>query len=136
MESLFGWYRSLFGSNYFISLKKLLDSERKIRSISLLKYSNIDLTSIDKCFDDPKDNENALIDDIENILGEGFIPSEKDKDIIYSVAGYVSRRVLKNNCNFCKDILIGDDIEESDNTEFLENINRGDYVSLQNMFLR
>ena len=64
LESRFGLYRSLSGSNYFISLKNLLDSERKIRSISLLMYSNIDLTLIDQCFDDPEDNENALIDDI------------------------------------------------------------------------
>ena len=39
IESRFGWLRQMSGANYFISMKQVLGSDRKIRAISLLKFS-------------------------------------------------------------------------------------------------
>ncbi len=41
LESRFGWYRQLSGANYFISPKQLLQSERKIKALSLIQFSHI-----------------------------------------------------------------------------------------------
>lgn len=43
IESRFGWYRQLSGANYFISIRQLNESEKKFRSISLIKYSDISI---------------------------------------------------------------------------------------------
>ena len=47
IESRFGWLRQLFSANYIISIKQVLDSERKIRALSLLKFSRFSLSDID-----------------------------------------------------------------------------------------
>ena len=37
LEARFGWYRQANGGNYFISLKQLLQTEKKIRCLALLQ---------------------------------------------------------------------------------------------------
>ena len=41
LESRFGWYQQLSGSNYLISVKNLLNSERKIRALAHFKIFQI-----------------------------------------------------------------------------------------------
>ncbi|MCP4486154.1 MAG: hypothetical protein GY820_02375 [Gammaproteobacteria bacterium] len=43
LESRFGWYRQLNGGNYYLSCQQLFENERKIRAISLLKFSKLSL---------------------------------------------------------------------------------------------
>lgn len=40
IESRFGWLRQLSGANYYISMRQVMESDRKIRALSLLKFSN------------------------------------------------------------------------------------------------
>jgi len=47
IESRFGWLRQLSGANYFISVKQVIDSDRKIRTLSLLKFSGFSLSELD-----------------------------------------------------------------------------------------
>jgi hypothetical protein len=47
IESRFGWLRQLSGANYYISARQVLESDRKIRALSLLKFSQISLAEID-----------------------------------------------------------------------------------------
>ncbi len=46
LEARFGWFRQLCGANYYISLKQILESERKIRTLSLVKMPGIDLKQV------------------------------------------------------------------------------------------
>ena len=47
IERRFSRIRQLSGANYYISMRQLQESDRKIRSISLLKYSQISIAEID-----------------------------------------------------------------------------------------
>jgi hypothetical protein len=44
LESRFGWYRQLAVANYFISLRQVRESEKKIRIISLLQQSGFSVS--------------------------------------------------------------------------------------------
>ena len=47
IEQRFSRIRQLSEANYYISMRQLQESNRKIRSISLLKYSQISIAEID-----------------------------------------------------------------------------------------
>ena len=40
-------YDKMSGANYYVSMRQVLDSDRRIRTVSLLKFSGISLTEID-----------------------------------------------------------------------------------------
>ena len=46
IEGRFGWIRQLSGANYYISVRQLLESYYKIKTISLLKFSKIGIKEI------------------------------------------------------------------------------------------
>ena len=46
IESRFGRIRQLSGANYFISKRQLLESDPKLRTLSLVKYSHISVRDI------------------------------------------------------------------------------------------
>ena len=41
LEERFGWLRQLSGAYYYLSIRQLLENEKKIRCFSLMKYDNI-----------------------------------------------------------------------------------------------
>jgi len=47
IERRFGWLRQMSGANYYVSMRQVLDSDRRIRAVSLLKFSGISLAEID-----------------------------------------------------------------------------------------
>ena len=47
IERRFSRIHQLSGANYYISMRQLQESDKKIRSISLLKYSQISIAKID-----------------------------------------------------------------------------------------
>ncbi|KAG1651058.1 hypothetical protein GQR58_027499 [Nymphon striatum] len=51
IESRFGWYRQLSGANYYVSAKQVIESEEKIKAISLMKFTNFDLNSVSNSID-------------------------------------------------------------------------------------
>ena len=40
IERRFGWYRQLGGANYYLSVRQFLESEKKIRLQTLIKFGN------------------------------------------------------------------------------------------------
>ncbi len=130
IESRFGWYRQLSGGNYFISVKQILDSERKIKTISLLKYNAIikrDAYSY------------KLAESLQCELLLNMIPSKQDQSIIYYVIGACARSVVRTKkCESCKEtlILIDDAVElkfedTPEAADFLKEINRGGLIAPQ-----
>ena len=47
IERRFGWYRQLSGANYYFSVRQFLESEKKIRIQTLIKFG--DLSFSDAC---------------------------------------------------------------------------------------
>ena len=41
IEGRFGWYRQASGGNFFISIKQLIEAEKKIRTLSLLQQQGL-----------------------------------------------------------------------------------------------
>jgi hypothetical protein len=113
IESRFGWLRQMSGANYYISTKQVLDSDRKIRAVSLLKFSGISLTEIDaaiQCENSLKTIGSAInehtADDVAEQLTYQHLPDTSDLNVIYYVAGYIARSVCRiTRCDRCREAL-------------------------------
>ena len=144
IESRFGWFRQLSGANYFISVKQVLDSERKIKAVSLLKYSKFSLADIDEAVqqqempvDSPNetcDCEDSTADYVADCLTLNHSPTASDANVIYYVAGYMARSIVRQNkCDDCLEITTDKHLEPLNfdesfdyrSCEFFEEINRG-----------
>ena len=93
----------LNGGNYYISMRQLLESDRKLRTLSLVKYS----------------------------LQVNILPTDNDVVVIFYVTGYCCKSLVsRNKCAECKDATIAgineatDDIPDSAN-QFIKDIDRG-----------
>jgi hypothetical protein len=51
IESRFGWFRQLSGANYYVSMRQVIESDRKIRALSLTKFSGYTLAEIDEAIE-------------------------------------------------------------------------------------
>lgn len=140
IERRFGHIRQLSGANYFISMRQLLESDRKLRTISLLKYSNISVAEIG---DAAKEKfSSSLMQEIttkaESLHAEllfNILPTDNDAAIIYYVTGYCCRSLVKSNrCNACKnstiesvdDAIFETELDIPGNVhDFFREINRG-----------
>lgn len=139
IESRFGWLRQLSGANYFVSMRQIIESSRKIKAISLLQFSGLSLADIDDAIQtadsdeqlyDVADNDKA--DNIASNLVFSVVPTDNDLSTIYYVSGAVSRSVVRSmKCSHCKEELVsGDEFNNNDTIpsaaiEFLDSINRG-----------
>lgn len=139
LESRFGWIRQLSGANYFISIRQLMESNKKIKTISLLKFSQISLQEID----DVIMNQADLIDNdstisLQEVAEDMTItmtmePDQSDLIVIYYVSGACARSVFRTHkCESCKETLVKDKRAHEFNCEdtqeisqFLKNIDRG-----------
>ena len=114
IEGRFGWYRQVNGGNFFMSVKQLLQAEKKIRCLSLLQQqlllnashldtlpllnrkqiktvSNLECQELTQLFSE------FAIDDIVN----------EDTNIIYYVSGFIGRSMCRRRkCGFCKKVLL------------------------------
>lgn len=137
IEARFGWYRQLSGANYFISMRQLLESEKKIRAVSLLKYSGFTVQDIDAAMTKKHKATEKLAADIHAELIFSFVPGEHDQKIVFYVCGCCARSVIRTkHCEDCKQSLILLDekppaisFENHDNlpeaATFVQEINRG-----------
>lgn len=136
LESRFGWFRQMSGGNYYVSVKQVVNSDRKIRAICLLRYSSFTVADIDNAIsertDQISDKDSSLQDALISNLIITADPSESDLNILYYVAGAMSRSVLHcNHCNSCKDVITDDkplqplEADASVSSTFLDEINRG-----------
>lgn len=139
IESRFGWLRQLSGANYYISTKQVRESDRKIRAVSLLKFSGITLDEIDDAiqYDSPPSAspDDAIADSMAAALSCRQCPTASDANILFYVGGALARSVLHaTKCDYCREELISTEPLEPldiDNTleypasTFLDSINRG-----------
>ena len=107
IEKRFGWYRQLSGGNFFISVRQILEAEKKIRIHSLVKFSKFDLKQIQVLLDED-DNQGA------EVILTDWVPTEMFMDdnmtdespAIYYVAGYIAFSLSrKTDCSSCKKAL-------------------------------
>src|SRR6218665_2075370 len=129
----------LSGANYYISMRQVLESDRKIRTVSLLKYSKVSLSDIDTAIQcvasAPQSDANLLAEAIADSLTLNYEPTSSDANIILYISGAIARSIVRvTKCNFCKESLISEEnqehaeIEDSSQreaAEFLNGINRG-----------
>jgi len=120
-------------------MRQVLESDRKIRALSLLKFSSFSLSEIDdniqKDTQDSLSVESSYADKIVEELSFKHSPSSSDANIIFYVGGYIARSVFRSNrCEYCKESLVNPEAlepltlsETLDNTAtvFLDSINRG-----------
>jgi hypothetical protein len=142
IENRFGWLRQLSGANYYISMRQVVDSDRKIRAMSLVKFSGFPLAEIDDAISaSGQPSTPAVYDSLADALAESLTfqkwPSVSDTNIIFYISGAIARSILRTmKCSDCKNTLVDPDHlleplqldEPSDNfmsTTFLDSINRG-----------
>lgn len=135
IEERFGWIRQLSGANYLISLRQLMESDRKIRAISLLKFSSFTVSDIDKVLPQQAPDADVRNDACE-IFGElmlNIIPNESDKAIVFYVSGACARSIFRiRKCDSCRESITEDrdmffvDFEDSpEAAKFLRDVDRG-----------
>lgn len=112
IEHRFGWYRQMSGANYYISVRQLFESERKIRALSLLKFSGLSLSELNSLSTPNTTCDDTLINDevaerIYNTLDLNFSdPDVVDLNAIYYVTGAIVRSELRlRKCDLCREIL-------------------------------
>lgn len=135
LERHFGMYRKMSGNNYNVSVLQILESQKKLRCISILKlrqHSNqkISLKNFVGTFNEesytivPIDN----IDEIIDRASEMVILTEDLNAIVYC-SGYVARKVSERvKCENCRYILETNteiEVEFDANTEYIMNLDRG-----------
>lgn len=137
IESRFGWLRQLSGANYFISMRQVLEGDRKIRALSLLKYSRLSLEDIDEAIQTgvpvSKSTDNVTADAIAEALQCQKSPSTSELNIIFYVSGAIARSVVRTTrCQHCKDELIDSNQlnepvegETAAASTFLDSVDRG-----------
>ena len=79
IERRFSRIRQLSGANYYISMRQLQESDRKIRSISLLKYWQISIAEIDIIVKTKCTSNNKLMATAEALQAEllfNIVPTE------------------------------------------------------------
>lgn len=144
IESRFGWLRQLSGANYYISMRQVLESDKKIRAISVLKYSDLSLSSIDNILSNSSTTiENFFEHSLTLIMPHislAYDLNSSDSNIVYYVSGAVARSCLKLfKCSPCEEILICNepfdhyDLDDSEFKTYFDDINRGGLVKPTNM---
>ena len=111
LEGQFGWHRLTNGGNFFVSVKQLLHSEKKIHCLSLLQQDAL-LTAIQhRQFDNDisADDQNKDCIWLEEILFDVTLDDipQSDAAICYYVSGYIARRTdNQRKCSSSKELLI------------------------------
>ena len=145
IESRFGWYRQLSGGNYYISMKQLIDSERKIRTISSLLYSGISLTTLDEIlpFDSDDRSIETMAEEIHSQLTLQTYPDVDSRIILCYVVGACARSIINTRkCKFCKESLVIDEtlpvspFYDDDAKNFIHLISRGGLLYPNDVILK
>lgn len=118
IEKRFGWLRQMSGANYFISMKQVVDNDKKIRTLSLLKSTELNFTVIDSSTnnDDSRQPDlnaddrtaDAIVDTL--TLSDDFKPNANDSAILFYVSGYIVKSVMRSShCDECRNMIVDDD---------------------------
>jgi len=132
----FGWIRQLSGGNYYISCRQVFESDRKIKAISLLKFSGFTIDEIEKFVIPPQEpNEclDLLADEIADKLDIQQTLTDNDFTTLAYVCGFVVKSVCNTTrCKSCEDCLIEkvsdlqEELEEGHNVmKYVKQVDRG-----------
>lgn len=109
LEARFGQYRQMSGGNYNVSVRQVLESERKLKSISLLRLNSSQQGEFSlKHFVGhvaTKESENSVkidnYEEFESVLNEQcYVDIDKNELNVIYIAGYVARQ-----CSCCKECM-------------------------------
>ncbi len=147
IERRFSWLRQLSGGNYYISVRQLLENEKKIRATSLVKFSQCSLTEIRSLGNDENLSQSLFrkVATFSHSLAEVLLVYQidlesSDAHIICYVAGaLVHAHLQRSGCSSCREILVGNtdklplsnisgEISE-DAKQFIDRCNRGGLVN-------
>ena len=114
IERRFGRYRQMSGGNYFVSVKQILEGEKCIRLQSLARLSSFDFHNVDGMLNDPKENAYQISRDVSSLLNktshlnmENIFIKEGQENIIFYIAGYIARQLIKKTtCESCARLYI------------------------------
>ena len=98
IENRFGWLRQLSGANYYTSMRQVLDSDRKIRAVSLIRFSGFTLTEIDNAISASQPltpAADSTADALVESLNFQNWPSDSDMNIIFYISGAIARSVFR-----------------------------------------
>ena len=111
LESRFGWYRQLSGGNYYLSVKQLLDNEKKIKALSLLKFSSFaaqDVKNLNFQLHVSVENEQIInkmsSSFIEKLQGQSDSVIDDSEAFLYYICGYIAK-TRRKNCEDCAQYL-------------------------------
>ena len=135
-EGRFDWYRQVNGGNYFMSVKQLLEAEKKICVLfllcgsSLLNLDTLPLKHVEKC-NVASEDLLWLIEFFSNAPADEM--SGTDANVTYLVNGYVGRSVsCRRKCPSCTSLLVLGhnppslhECAAKDYKRLFENANRG-----------
>ena len=114
LEAHFGCYRQMIGAKYLLSVKQLIESEKKIRVLNKLADlknaldNDFDVPEEFPCFVTNSDHSNFLIEELHDVCSNEDV-SHEEQSIIFYVAGFIGRSFLRRNrCDECKKILVTD----------------------------
>ncbi|XP_059098099.1 uncharacterized protein LOC131892312 [Tigriopus californicus] len=120
IERRFGNYRQLSGANFFVSLKQILESEKKIRIRSLIKFDKLDAQDLRNLCKDKNEATKkrveeecellvSLLNDPESDEAMDLFDLEDRFAIVFYCAGSIARSILlRNKCEKCKFLLLDD----------------------------
>ena len=145
IESQFGWLRQLAGANYYLSMCQVLEGDKKIRALSLLKFSHFSLSETDERTPESDSQSDSTADSVADSLADAIkytvSPSDGDANIVFYVSGVIARSVVRcTKCDSCRnslmdqDVLTTPELDESLGTTdcslstFFETINRGGFT--------
>ncbi|KAJ3644415.1 hypothetical protein Zmor_022148 [Zophobas morio] len=109
LEERFGLYRRLSGSNYHVSVRQILESEKKCRLRRLFQSVGAGTISLKDALNyDVSEVSDEDISDFAVILEDSFHLEEvvPDEAVQNYICGYVSHSVLKSlSCSLCEQLL-------------------------------
>jgi hypothetical protein len=115
LERRFGWYRQLSGANYFASVRQFLEAEKKIRIKCLVKHGQVSLQEVRETFSECSDTDRVAVASDTAVLisvlpsdslSSSFELEKGEEGIVFFVAGYISRSVLRSvKCDGCITLL-------------------------------
>ena len=118
IEGRFGWYRQTSGGNFFMSVRQLMDTEKKIRILSLLQQNILyqaanvspDLLEFGGLDNNTSVADSLIIDEfLEQQVDNLDELSPTDANVAYFVGGYIGGSICRRRkCEECTHLLLAD----------------------------
>lgn len=129
IEKRFGRYRQMSGANFFISVKQVIESEKKIKLVSLLKHTKIQLDDFIFHEEDSTQSKQESCDSLAIYLEDCPMIDldEEELQIVYFVSGYCGKSAKFIECTSCRQLFIStyNMPVVNENSKFFTFINRG-----------